>query len=48
VALDDGAPAEALELFALAAQSGTPLQAVEAVRSTLDQVFMRVMTQSAP
>jgi ABC-2 type transport system ATP-binding protein len=47
VALDDGV-ADADELFELAARSGTPLQSVEPVRSTLDQVFMRVMTGGAP
>ena len=35
------------ELFALAARLGTPLEAVEPVRSTLDQVFLRVLQESA-
>jgi ABC-type multidrug transport system ATPase subunit len=47
VALDDGGE-DVDELFALAARSGTALQAVEPVRSTLDQVFLRVMTGGAP
>ena len=34
-------------LFALAQAAGTPLAAVETVRSTLDQVFMQVLTRSA-
>jgi ABC-type multidrug transport system ATPase subunit len=39
----DTGEADVDALFALAAELDTPLQAVEAVRSTLDQVFMDVL-----
>jgi ABC-2 type transport system ATP-binding protein len=47
VLCENGQERDADQLFAMAHAAGTPLSAVETVRSTLDQVFMQVLSRSA-
>jgi len=45
IAVPQGGDAD--DVFALAAAAGTPIEAVESVRSTLEDVFMEVLSRSA-
>ena len=48
ITLSDHEVQDTDELFAIAASAGTPVQAVSRMRSTLDDVFMRLLTEVEP